>query len=360
VLTPEIVLFLRNTLLPYAEQALESRLRVLPLATLSVPADTCGTTSGKVETDIPSEYVSGVPNLDLVVLVTARPVTTDAASSVLAFASACKYDSYTKRPILGFINFNPELLKPNDYQSLNASRGTIVHELTHVLGFSSSQYSRFVDMDNNYTDFTGPITVMQAPADGSPNITKLVTPTLVAAARQHFACPTLDGVELENAGGDGTALSHWKRRILNTEYMIGVSPKFPVISALTLAFLRDTGWYVTNASTAEVMQYGLNAGCSFTVVGGCDSWSSEGYRCRDNDNGCTADRLAKATCPMYNSPTPLPAYYQYGSDKKSGTDKYSDYCPRFSAYTQTNGVESYCTFIEAKSKRRFQSCAFYF
>ena len=35
----------------------------------------------------------------------------------------------------------------------------------------------------------------------------------------HFGCATLEGVELENQGGPGTAMDHWEKRIL------GVSTK---------------------------------------------------------------------------------------------------------------------------------------
>ena len=34
------------------------------------------------------------------------------------------------------------------------------------------------------------------------------------AGRIHFNCSTLKGVQLEDQGGSGTALSHWESRIL--------------------------------------------------------------------------------------------------------------------------------------------------
>ena len=38
----------------------------------------------------------------------------------------------------------------------------------------------------------------------------------------HFNCSTLQGVEVENQGGGGTAGSHWERRILGVcTYVIG-------------------------------------------------------------------------------------------------------------------------------------------
>lgn len=50
-------------------------------------------------------------------------------------------------------------------------------------------------------------------------VLKLVTPRVVDAARQHFACPTLNGAELENqltTACDAQG-SHWEQRILSTE-----------------------------------------------------------------------------------------------------------------------------------------------
>lgn len=35
--------------------------------------------------------------------------------------------------------------------------------------------------------------------------------------QQHFGCPTLSGVELEDFGGVGTQLSHWEKRILGVK-----------------------------------------------------------------------------------------------------------------------------------------------
>ena len=80
----------------------------------------------------------------------------------------------------------------------------------------------------------------------------------------HFGCPTLQGVELENQGGPGTAMDHWEQRILGVsatieliilqqqeyniiflfiqnEAMTGVFTFNPVFSNLTLAALYDSG-----------------------------------------------------------------------------------------------------------------------
>ncbi len=40
-------------------------------------------------------------------------------------------------------------------------------------------------------------------------------------AREYFGCDTLDGVELEDSGGDGTALGHWDQRLMRYDTMVG-------------------------------------------------------------------------------------------------------------------------------------------
>ena len=44
----------------------------------------------------------------------------------------------------------------------------------------------------------------------------------------HFGCTSLEGVELENQGGPGTAMDHWEKRIL------GVSVKMDECSNVEL------------------------------------------------------------------------------------------------------------------------------
>lgn len=71
----------------------------------------------------------------------------------------------------------------------------------------------------------------------------LVTPKVKEEARKHFGCSTLEGAELENQGGDGTALTHWEKRIFENEAMAGTHTQNPVYSRVTLALLEDSGWY---------------------------------------------------------------------------------------------------------------------
>ena len=83
-------------------------------------------------------------------------------------------------------------------------------------------------------------------------------------ARKYYNCPDLDGVELEEFGGEGTAGSHWEARILLGDLMNGFAyTEEMVISEFTLALLEDTGYYKANYYTGGLMRFGKNRGCDF-------------------------------------------------------------------------------------------------
>ena len=47
--------------------------------------------------------------------------------------------------------------------------------------------------------------------------TLIITPNVVSTARQYYNCVSLQGMELENEGGYGSAGSHWESRILKDD-----------------------------------------------------------------------------------------------------------------------------------------------
>jgi hypothetical protein len=105
--------------------------------------------------------------------------------------------------------------------------GIAIHEIHHILGFSSSQIgSDFRDPNNGYAILPqSKVLKVQTVLYGaiSRDVTKVITPTVVQVAREHFGCQDLDGVELEDGGSSGTAGSHWEKRILQNEFMTGTS-----------------------------------------------------------------------------------------------------------------------------------------
>lgn len=97
---------------------------------------------------------------------------------------------------------------------------------------------------------------------------RVLTPKVLQTARSHYNCPQtarqlatggspfscegeahescMDGVPIENGGGDGTAASHWEKRVLYGELMVGTmqSTQVVAVSDITLAIFEDSGWWV--------------------------------------------------------------------------------------------------------------------
>lgn len=92
------------------------------------------------------------------------------------------------------------------------------------------------------------------------------TPTVRQMARDYFGCPDLEGLELENEGGQCSIAnlgSHWEKRLLYEDYM-GPSSAHS-FNAFALALLHDSGWYFVDFTNAEfdTSTYGRGRGCDF-------------------------------------------------------------------------------------------------
>jgi len=75
----------------------------------------------------------------------------------------------------------------------------------------------------------------------------------------------MNGVDLDNNGGQGTAGNHWSERIMLSDVMIGNSYGENLFSKMTLAAFEDSGWYQTNYSLANEFVFGKGQGCSFVT-----------------------------------------------------------------------------------------------
>jgi leishmanolysin-like peptidase len=142
-----------------------------------------------------------------------------------------------------------------------------VHELLHALGFSTDSWALFRHEDGTPRTPRG--------ADGLPALTptlctdgvtrtvrapsastllvrqergvivnRMVTPKVVAVARDLLGCSTLEGPELENQPTTSGSCfgSHWEQRLFPQEMMASTASHNSFISALTLAALEDSGW----------------------------------------------------------------------------------------------------------------------
>jgi hypothetical protein len=91
--------------------------------------------------------------------------------------------------------------------------------VAHALGFSSNLYQFYSDPSTGELydteiafnqDISG-----RSPAGNSftQTLSKLRTPHVLGYAMNHYNCSSLDGMELEDYGGAGTAGSHWEKRV---------------------------------------------------------------------------------------------------------------------------------------------------
>jgi len=136
---------------------------------------------------------------------------------------------------------------------------------------------------------------------------QIVSPAVVAEARQHFGCPSMQGVPLEDGGGDGSAGSHWESRVLNNELMTASSTRLRLAawSSLTSALAEDSGWYVTNHASDGHLDWGLDGGCDF-LTKSCGEYADlhpeQSWFCSEEPASdvrvCEADGLAAAKCEV--------------------------------------------------------------
>ena len=88
--------------------------------------------------------------------------------------------------------------------------------------------------------------------------------TLIKTPKKYFQFDSLEGLELEDQGGQGSSISHWEQRILLGEYMGAVIYQEEMaISEFTLALLQDSGWYKPKYFTGGLFRFGKNKGCDF-------------------------------------------------------------------------------------------------
>lgn len=162
-----------------------------------------------------------------------------------AYAAHCQQEAALDRPIAGHANLCPDSISTKP-QELDTLLSTVKHEILHALGFSVSLYAFFRDEN-------GKPRTPRKPDTGKPyldeklqihkwsestirkvtrenwsvkggtikrNFEMMVTPRVVQEVRDHFGCDELEGAELEDQGGEGTALTHWEKRILEVDILL--------------------------------------------------------------------------------------------------------------------------------------------
>jgi leishmanolysin len=162
----------------------------------------------------------------------------------------------------------------------------------------------------------------------------VTTPRVAQLSKRYFGCSSLQGAEIEDDGGAGSAGSHWERRIFGNEMLTASDVPDPRFSSFTLALLEDSGWYKTDYSKADTLEFGRDTGCSFHFDE-CINRATKKSRFPEfcdspNQDMCTFDHTSKGKC--------LAGYgnyitYDYMGDGTQGTDPYADECFTVTPYT---------------------------
>ena len=277
-----------------------------------------------------AHQTTGVTDTDIVIYVT---TTYDEEESYIAYAGPCTLDTKGKgAPTSGFVVINIPYFVDSDFAS---HYSTVTHEIYHVFAFNPYLYPYWVKSDGSkYSSTTKTQTIR-----GVSKIL-LTTPNVVAKAKEAFGCSTLTGIELEEYGGAGTAGAHWDMRVMYNDFMMGKDFFDPIYSTVTLAVLKDSGWYDVNYDYVTQPMFGNGAGCDFFNKKCLSSGKSNfpTLFCDNNDKEliCDAFALRKSSCDIYTYNSNLPSAYQYFSNKKVGGDGYCDYCPLFTSYPNGN------------------------
>lgn len=257
-----------------------------------------------------------------------------------AAALYCAQSSLDNRPIMGFIEYRPDL-EAGDLYHIDYHIWLSIHELTHVFVFNDSLWDHYVDPHTLKPLGSKNVSVSRIVNGNQMNF--IITPKVRELAEKHFNCPGAIGVPLENKGSGGTKDGHWNRKAMNGDYMIGKSFGENLISEITLALFEDSGWYKVNYDLANVFTWGKNKGCDFLYCKDCYSKKEINTKlgifnikskypnefCANFNNPiCSTHNIFRGVCEVSENISNHEVKTMPFSDKKfGGSDVYMDFCP---------------------------------
>ena len=228
---------------------------------------------------VPSDYGHYDTDADFILFLATDDTGND---GTLAYATACFLEHGTKRPNVGFAVVNPYYLKPR-LGKLENDVATYVHEVLHALVFSSTLWKNF-PLVNGKTQYF---------ISGGNHY--LRGPKLLQIAREHFDCPSISRIPLEDDGGDGSKGGHWERVVFGNETMVSEDIYTAEFSKMTLALMHDSGWYNIDVAKGDYYTWGKGEGCEIFSRTGSQANIEE--TCDLNNNfGCDKTFRNKMIC----------------------------------------------------------------
>jgi hypothetical protein len=186
----------------------------------------------------------------------------------------------------------------------------IIHEMAHLLGMTFYDMLHYRDWSTGLPLTPKPnvetvvcpgnnTTMKDVPMPSSKVLQKVsypngdsyyqvVTPTVIQVVRNQFQCQTLTGAPLENqpTNPSNCIEAHWEERFFATEALSPVRNGVPqMVTPLTLAILKDTGWYWPNFNVVNASSLGFGAGCDF-ITNDCITHNDNGVPTYAKDAFC--------------------------------------------------------------------------
>jgi hypothetical protein len=200
----------------------------------------------------------------------------------LAYATACNLEYGTNRPNVGFAVFNPYYIDPAKGK-LDNDVATYVHEVLHALVFSSQLWAKFPLVSGQPQYFV---------KNGGHY---LRGQNLLNVTRNHFQCSKINAVPLEDDGGDGSKGGHFERIVFGDETMVAEDVEVAKFSKITLALMKDSGWYDIDVMKGDAYTWGKGEGCELFYK--TCTQSSVDETCDQNNNfGCDKTFHYKMSC----------------------------------------------------------------
>lgn len=325
----ELKTYIFNTALPILESTLGSFTYVRGSQTISKFSNT----ACDKEFQVPASYANQTVAGDLLIFVDM----VDENTNFAAYAMTCMYEPVYRRPVVGLIKVNTKkiTISAPGLKKLNA---VLLHEALHILVISPSSYSLYYGNKNAIQQET------VSTSSGTKIAFKLVSPTVLAAAKEHFNCYSITGVYLEDEGSSVSAGTHFEKVKFGHELMTSKLTGFPSMSKITLALMEDSGWYQIDYDKAQHLSYGYKQGCNF-LIKSCNT-SYQEFCTNEDEMGCSRDFMGKTLCKSSD--------YTNNCNLANFIDKYV--CTNVYNFTKTtdyeeSGPQSRCFVVKNSDKK---------
>ena len=245
------------------------------------------------------------------------------------FAAANPCSIYRDRPVAGriYIQNNFDFNKRNIIKFLQT---VLFHEITHILVFDPYLLQSFQATKQEFIDDEIKSFVVSSKA--------------LEKARFHFGCDSLEGIPLEDQGGDGSVGSHWEGRYMLGDYMVSTNYHENAISDITLGLFEDSGWYKVNYYTGGLFRFGKNKGCEFfekkCLINQKAAFNEFCHKAKEPK--CLNSHLATGECYIGDyKDEDIPKKYQYFKRGRLGGLFNANYCPTADAYFESISENTY-------------------